>query len=241
MQEKYSKLLFRYRKSLYILAALAVITIITINIFNPPTTAAGNAPQEMLLTAVDKAKAAEGFAFTSQSTLQVNDKKLEYGQIEGQFWQGDCHVWGKILDGEINFFQIDNISYRQDEITGQWIVEKNNSLQENAILLNELDPLSNLNFTNVGPVSYLGKEKIGDEKTTVLSFSPTLANEWINENFYNIGYTLYISNKTGYPLRLLITAQTSSGDVTGTLNTEINFYDWNKNIPITPPVTTTTQ
>ncbi len=217
--------------------AIAIITLVVIvtvlaTIFSEPA----KKPNQLAVEGINNTLTATSYYYTSQSTLHIGSESQVYSNIEGYYAGNAHHAWGTILNSKVDVYQIENTLYIQDSLTGSWQKIENNDFETTASLFAEINPTSNLQITEIGECTYDKKEKINGTNCQIIYCKPTLANEWIEEYFKDIKYTLWVSCNNPRIMQAKITGTTSYGNTSGTLEIIINFDEYGKDFKITAPI-----
>jgi len=221
------------RKSILVCTAfLLVILLLAAGIFLPGFLTNYNDGQ-LAAASVQNLLNAESYRFTSSSVLFLPTEKRVFSQIGGEKSKEARHIAGTMLGTPVDIYYADGAFYQKDAISGAWFASGEADLAESAVLLSELDPARDFNFTDYGQITYLGKAK--QEGETLLSYEmiPTLSDRWIAKYFNPVTYLLKVT-KDGQLREAQITGQSiETPDSRLVINTR--FYDYNSNITITLP------
>ncbi len=161
-------------------------------------------------------------AYTSDTTLTLPDRTLEYGEVNGiQDAAGNQYLTGEILGDPVAIYYFGQDEYVQDPFTGQWrLIAKRDPLLPEAP---DLSPLSNFDVSRVGSCEILETSGPFYNRVYHVSGSVTPDNQWINDNFQEITYSLWIRSKDAFVEKAVITAKTSYEEVTGILRIAIDL------------------
>lgn len=110
-------------------------------------------PEEMARQALDNTVSLP-VAYTSDTTLTLPDRTLEYGEVNGiQDAAGNQYLTGEILGDPVAIYYFGQDEYVQDPFTGQWrLIAKRDPLLPEAP---DLSPLSNFDVSRVGSCEIL--------------------------------------------------------------------------------------
>ncbi len=224
-----------FPRLLLILLVLAVLGTLFFVFAAKSNSAASPEPTQLVKTALTNTLSAKGLAFESQSSLEISDKKLIYGNLSGiTDGKGNFYMEGTLLGDPLELYYIDGAIYIKDPLTGQWqeTATRDASLPDTP----ELNPLANLEITDTGACTILETSGHFYKTTYKIQCQPTLSDPWINENFYDIVYTFWISGKDPYIDKVEISAKTASQDIVGLLHITIRLSDFNHEFHLQNPL-----
>jgi len=224
-----------FSRLLIILLAVAVVGTLFFVFAATSSSSPAPEPSDLVKTALTNTLSAQGLSFQSKSSLEIADKKLIYGDLSGiTDGKGNFYLEGTLLGDPLELYYIDGITYIKDPLTNQWqkIAARNAALPDTP----KLNPLANLEITDVGSCTLLETTGRFYKTTYKVQCQPTLADPWINENFYDIVYTFWISGKEPYITKAEISAKTASQDVVGILNITMNLADFNIEFHLEKPL-----
>ena len=190
-------------------------------------------PKETVTNAIEQIKNAPAIGFKTVSILNVNGNRREYGDITGELLKnGDFHIKGSILGSDIDLYQINNSTYRFDNISQRWQKTEENPELYQTSLFNETNPLEQFKISDLGTV----KKAQGGEKNQIgFTFMPTLTDDSISRYFTDITYTVYCG-RDGDLQKTVINGILTNNSVRGELNIVTEFSPLPENYQITPPI-----
>ena len=212
-----------------ILIIILLAAVIKIFPFNQP----GNSPEETITNAIEQIKNSPAISFTTVSMLNVNGNQREYGEITGELLKnGDFHIQGSILGSDLDLYQINNSTYRLDNISKNWQKTDENPEMYRTSLFNETNPLEQFNITDLGTV----EKAQGNEKNLFgFTFMPTLSDNSISRYFTDITYTVYCDHD-GNLKKTVVNGILTNNSVSGKLNIVTEFSPLPNDYQIAPPI-----
>lgn len=221
------------RKSIMLGSALLLILLLLAAAIFLPGFFKNYSDSQLAAASVQNLLNAESYRFTSSSILYLPTEKRVFSQIKGEKSQEIRHISGAILGTPVDIYYADGAFYQKDAVSGAWFVTGEADLAESAVLLSELDPARDFNFTDYGQITYLGKVKKDGETLLSYEMIPVLTDRWIAKYFNPVTYLLKVT-KEGLLREVQITGQ-SVETPDSRLVIDSRFYDYNKEIPITLP------
>jgi len=221
------------RKSKLICTALLLVLLLLIAVIILPGFLTKYNDGQLAATSVENLLTAESYRFTSSSVLSLPTEERVFSQISGEKSKESRHIAGTMLGTPVDVYYADGAFYQKDATSGAWFVTGEADLAESAVLLSELDPARDFNFTDYGQITYLGKAK--QEGETLLSYEmiPILSDRWIAKYFNPVTYLLKVT-KDGQLREAEITGQSIETPDSRLVITS-RFYDYNSDITITLP------
>jgi hypothetical protein len=202
------------------------------------TTGTGVEADALLTEALENTRASESYRYRIDSRLETEGEATSYfSQIEGAAVMPDrVYIKGTLINSPIEMIQIEDTTYMKDQITGQWLVLKGNRLAQSELFITELNPLGVLNFKDVPEIAYVGREGGLGRAQDVLELKPMVINPFLEMQFTDFDYRLWIDTEDQRIAKANITARSKSAP-NQRLLIDIEFWDYNKEIAIEPPET----
>ncbi|MBE0466387.1 MAG: hypothetical protein IBX71_04085 [Candidatus Desulforudis sp.] len=202
------------------------------------TQGGGLEKEALLAAALDNTRASESYRYRINSRLETEGQPTSYfSEIEGAAVLPDrVSIKGTLINSPIELIQIEDTTYMKDQITGRWLTLQGNRLAQSELFITELNPLGVLSFKDVPEISYEGKEGGIGRANEILAIKPLVVNPFLELQFTDFDYRLWIDSKDQRITKAAITAQSKSAKGERLL-IDIEFWDYNKEIKIEPPDT----
>ena len=191
--------------------------------------------ETLLETALNNLSHRETYRFSLVSELQLNNYNKAKTSIAGEKDKDkNIHVWGEIMNTELEMYQFADTHYRYNSATKQWLLLENSPLTDDPLLLMEILPETNFLFTPDGREEYIGKDV--EHGQIIHSYSLALDNtvHIAGEYYTNFVYEIAVDAKSKEIVKTHIKA-TAKNNETNTLALVIKFYDINEEFTLTPP------
>lgn len=191
-------------------------------------------PQETAENAVAGLTQTPALSFSTISQLNINEKNREYGNITGEFLQnGDFHICGDILGSKLDLYQLDDTTYRLDNVTGSWQKTSENPEIYDTALFNETNPLAQFDFADFGTVEEINTQ---EKNLYCFRFVPKLKSDSISKYFTDITYTIYC-NREGKLTKSVVNGKLTNNSVSGQLTITTEFTPLPDDYQLEAPIT----
>ncbi|HAG06840.1 MAG: Uncharacterized protein XD69_0582 [Clostridia bacterium 62_21] len=193
--------------------------------------------ESLLETALKNTRASKSYRYRIDTRLPAaGTRKDDYlSRFTGEFVAPDrAHVKGSLVKTPMEFIQVGENAYVKDFLTGKWFVLQGNRLMQSELFVTEVNPTAVFNFKDVPQMRYLGRKKVDGKKYEALEVKPLVHNPYLETQFTDFTYLLYIDPKETRLGRAEIEAYAKS-DRKQKLEVTIEFWDYNKPIKIEPP------
>lgn len=144
------------------------------------------------------------------------------------------HIWGEMLQSPVDFYQLNSTSYKKDETTGEWLKFEENELNMADIFLVEINPFSNLAYKELKEVSFTGNVKIGNKEYWQYLAKPIISNPSQEALWRDFTYKIFVDEE--YRIYKAVVEAISKNNAGYKLLLTMDFWDFDKNIEIKPPV-----
>lgn len=190
----------------------------------------------LLNEALANTRESASYRFRINSRLESKEETVSYySQVEGATVPPDrVHIKGTLINSPIELIQIEDTTYMKDQITSQWLILKGNRLAQSELFITELNPLGVFNFKNVPEISYEGRDGRIGRTNDVLEIKPMVANPFLEVQFTDFDYRLWVDAKDRRINKANITARSKSA-ADQRLVIDIEFWDYDREIAIEPP------
>lgn len=175
------------------------------------------------------------YRYSLDARLLLNNYKTAETIINGEVdTEGNLHVFGEIMDTEMEAYQFGDTHYRFNSASNKWVQLENSPLSTNAVLLMEIEPVLNFAFTETLSVTYEGKESVGGDRLFQYTVVPKEGFHVADTYFTDFTYEVGVNGRTGRIEEAVINA-VSCTDQQNRLELIVNFYDINEDFVLTPP------
>lgn len=154
-------------------------------------------PEQRVAEALHYAVEAPMYCYTSEAVRVSNDAEWVVTRLYGKRNGDNVHLYGiaEVLDAEIDVYQIGETFYRQDIVNGQWLKQTGQNLTATEYLIQEINPLGCLYFSDTAQVITQGKEKINGVKCKKYQVMNTGENTFLTSVWSEFYYTVWIDKK----------------------------------------------
>jgi hypothetical protein len=216
------------RKRLLLLIIIAIIIIggFLVRQFWQPN------PGELVTSALERLNNAESFRYSVSQHQWVDGKDRVLTQIQGEKGGANIRITGQLVGSEVEMILIGDSLYNRDPFTKNW-VRFNSTPAAQEVFLAELDPLSSLQFKELGEVKLSGKQKLNGEKVWVCELKPSVQNQIMEEFWTDFSYTLFISKSQKTVVKAII--QAKNKEKAEPMSMTLEFKDIGEKISIQTP------
>lgn len=214
------------------LAALIVIAAVT----------AGEKWQEskvdtnaLFFSALEEMNSWNSYRYNLKANIHLHNGKTAATALSGECdGNGNLHVYGKMMDTELEAYQFGSDHYRLNRETKNWIHLTESPLLDNGVLRMVLEPVKNFSFADTISVDCEGLEKEGKAKYYRYTVVPKEGFHIADTYFTDFTYKIDINAKTRRIAGGIIHA-VSRTESKNALTLTISFYDINETFTLTPP------
>ncbi|MEW5762540.1 MAG: hypothetical protein AB1776_05005 [Bacillota bacterium] len=195
--------------------------------------------ENLLETALKNTRASKSYRYRIDTRLPAaGTGKDDYlSRFTGEFVAPDrAHVKGTLVKTPMEFVQVGENAYVKDFLTGKWFTLQGNRLLQSELFVTEVNPIAVFNFKDIPEMRYLGRKKVGGKKYEALEIKPIVHNPYLETQFGDFTYLIYVDPKEARLGRAEIEAYSKS-DRKQKLEVTIEFWDYDKPIRIEPPTT----
>lgn len=189
----------------------------------------------LFFSALDDIQQWQSYRYTLETTLQLDNYKTAKTVLNGESdINGNLHMFGKIMDSEMEAYQFGNDHYRYRSAAKKWVHLENSPLTDNGILLMSVDPIRNFDFTDTISVTYKEKIKTDGKKYYRFIVVPKEGFHVADTYFTDFKYVVHIDTETKRIAEATIGA-VSRTESQNKLTVRLCFYDINDQFTLTPP------
>ncbi len=189
-------------------------------------------PSELVTQALEGLNGAPSFRYSVTQHQWVDGKDRILTQIQGEKGGGNTRILGQLVGSEIEMILIGDSLYNRDPFTKTW-VRFNSSPAAQEVFLAELNPLSSLQFKELGEIVLSGQQKIDGERVWVCDFKPSVQNPIMEEFWSDFSYTLFISKSQKTVVKAII--QAKNKEKMEPMSITLQFKDIGKKLSIQTP------
>lgn len=191
-------------------------------------------PTELLTRGLEELNSATSFRYTITQHQMVDGKDRLLNQTSGEKEGDNTRITGEILGTKMEMILTGEGLYMQDPFTKRWIRYPNISASQEAFLA-ELDPISALQFEELGEVMLEGQEKIDSLRTWVVKFNPTVQNPAMKDGWTDFSYMVFIGKKDKDIHRVVIEAKSKVNTKNHLMSLTMDFMDYGEKMDIQIP------
>jgi hypothetical protein len=188
------------RLLLLIIVAVIIIGVLSVRQFWQPD------PGELVTSGLERLNNAASFRYSVSQHQWVDGKDRVLTQIQGEKEGENIRITGQLAGSETEMILIGDSLYNRDSITKNWI-RFNSTPAAQEVFLAELNPLSSLQFKELGEVKPNGRQKLDGEKVWVCELKPSVQNQIMEEFWTDFSYTLFISKSQKTVVKAIIQAK----------------------------------
>jgi hypothetical protein len=189
-------------------------------------------PDKLVTSGLEGLNNATSFRYSVSQHQWVDGKDRVLTQIQGEKGGGNVRITGQLVGSETEMVLIGDALYSKDPFTKNWI-RFNSTPAAQEVFLAELDPLSSLQFKELGEIKYSGRQKLDGEKVWVCDFQPSVQNQIMEEFWTDFSYTLFISKPQKTVVKAII--QAKNKEKGEPMSMTLQFKDIGEKISIPTP------
>ena len=192
-------------------------------------------PPNVIGQALKTTAQARSYRYTIRMSTLIDGKEQPVSDINGEKQnQKSIHFKGQMLESEVDFYQIDSTTYSKDQLTGEWMKNTDNQINQQEIFMFELNPLASFTYKELIEANYRGLEKLNGKRVWVYTASPVINNPYMEILWKDFGYKFWLQPRSLLISKAQVTA-TSKNNPADKLTLLIEFKDFNSDIEIKPP------
>lgn len=189
----------------------------------------------LFFSALEEMNSWSSYRYNLKANIHLHNGKTAETALNGECdSSGNLHVYGKMMDTEMEAYQFGNDHYRLNRQTKQWIHLTESPLLDNGVLKMMLEPVKNFAFSDTISVDYEGLEKEGKTKYYRYTAVPKEGFHVADTYFTDFTYKIDIDAKTKRIAGGIIHS-VSRTESKNALTLTISFYDVNEAFTLTPP------
>lgn len=189
-------------------------------------------PVKLVTAGLEGLNNATSFRYIVSQHQWVDGKDRVLTQIQGEKGGGNVRITGQLVGSETEMVLIGDALYSKDPFTKNWI-RFNSTPAAQEVFLAELDPLSSLQFKELGEVKLSGRQKLDGKKVWVCDFQPSVQNQIMEEFWTDFSYTLFISKSQKTIVKAII--QAKNKEKSEPMSMTLQFKDIGEKISIPTP------
>ena len=193
-------------------------------------------PDGVLEKAISRTSDAKNFKYNVATTTIINGKKNTFSQVAGEKFRPDnLHIKGEVMKSQIDIYQINEKIYAKDNLGGKWVSIDINELNQDGNFMNELNPLENISFKQLGEVNYKGVIKAKTGKYWEFELRPIVDNQYMEALWTDFVYTIWVHPGEEKLSKVQIKAKGKENE-NDEIIVNIEFLDYGDVKPVNPPV-----
>lgn len=189
-------------------------------------------PNELVTHGLERLNGATSFRYSVTEHQWNEGKDRVLTQIQGEKDGGNSHIFGQLVGSEVEMILVGGTVYNKDPFSKKW-VRFTNSSGGLEVFLAELDPLSSLQFKELGEVVLNGQVKLNGVNTWECKLKPTVQNQIMEEFWKDFAYTLYIRKSDQMIVKAVIEAK--SKEKSEPMSMTLEFKDFGQKMKIQAP------
>lgn len=154
-------------------------------------------PEQIVGEALMYAAEAPVYGYTSEAVHVLDGKETVISRLNGQKNGENIHLFGSVdvVDSQIDVYQIGDLFYRQDIVSGSWMQMTGQNLEATEHLLQEINPLGCLILHTNAEVTELEKETVNDVKCRKFQVRSSGESSYMTSVWNEFYYTLWIDKQ----------------------------------------------
>lgn len=148
-------------------------------------------PGELVGLSLERLNNATSFRFNVAQHQWVEGKERVLTQIQGEKDGGNTRILGQLVGSEVEMIHIGDSLYIKDPFNKKWSRFTSTPASQ-EVFLAELNPLSSLQFKELGEVVLSGQDRVNGDKVWVCNLKPSVQNPIMEEFWTDFAYTLFI-------------------------------------------------
>lgn len=189
-------------------------------------------PAELLTHGLEKLNQATSFRYSITQHQWVEGKDRVTTQILGEKDGGNTHISGQLVGTDVEMVVAGGGFYLKDPLGKKWVKYPSVPATQ-EVFLAELNPISSLQFKELGEVMLKGQEKLNGQKVWVIQLQPSVQNQMMEDFWKDFNYTVYLSTKDKTIRRATIEAKSKAKSEP--MSMTLDFSDFGQKISVQPP------
>lgn len=191
--------------------------------------------EELFFTALTDLQHWDSYRYALEANLTLNNYQTAKTVLQGeQDRQGNLHMFGEIMDTEMEAYQFGNDHYRFISASKEWKLLTESPLSDNGVLRMVIEPTLNFCFTDTISVDYKGALKEDGVKYYRFIVVPKEGFHIADTYFTDFKYRIDINAETKQIASALIhgVSRTKSENK---LTVDLRFFDINEEFILEKP------
>ena len=192
--------------------------------------------EELFFTALTDIQNWGSYRYTLEAKLTLNNYQEAKTVLRGERdSQGNLHLFGKIMDTEMEAYQFGDDHYRFISTSKEWKHLAESPLTDNGVLRMVIEPTLNFRFTDTISVDYQGTVKEDGEKYYQFKVVPKEGFHIADTYFTDFTYRINICAETKQIASAVIhgVSRTKSEN---NISLSVRFFDINENFLLDTPL-----
>ena len=189
-------------------------------------------PIKLLQHGLEELYDATSFRYTMVQHQNVEGENRLYYQISGEQDNNTRRIFGEVVGTQVEMVFTPETLYMQDPFTKRW-VHYPTTPESHQVFLAELDPITSLQFKELGEVLLQGTERIKQGSSWVVQFQPTVQNQLMEDGWTDFKYMMFIGKSNKLIHRVIIEAKSKTNSQLMSMTLE--FEDYGEKIDISLP------
>ena len=143
------------------------------------------------------------------------------------------HLTGTMQKSQMEFIQIEDVTYMKDPWSDRWFTLKGNSIAQSELFIAEFNPLGLFTFKDVPVIKSIGNDKVDGMKTVVLELKTIVSNPFLELKYTDFKFRVWVDKKEKLIRKAVMQGYLPGGEEG--LAVDMKFWDFNEKISINPP------
>ncbi len=154
-------------------------------------------PEQIVGEAMMYAAEAPAYSYTSEAVRIADGQEMLLSRMNGQKNGENVHLFGSVdvVDTQVDVYQIGDTFYRQDIVSGSWMMMTGQNLEATEYLLQEINPLGCLILHAGAEVTELEKETVNDVKCRKFQVRASGETSYLTAVWNEFYYTVWIDKQ----------------------------------------------
>ncbi|MGF7186085.1 hypothetical protein GGQ84_002178 [Desulfitispora alkaliphila] len=191
-------------------------------------------PEELMTETLERTTGAKSYRYSVKLSMVSDGKEHLWTDIEGiKANETDFHIKGNMYETDVEIYQFEDITYQRDPVSDKWM-EFPNTVTDMEVMMAEINPMSNFNFTQLSEIEYHGIEKVSGNKMYVLTCEPDINNELLELYWEDFTYRLWV-DKGSKKISIAEIKAFNIQNPNNYLIFNINLWDFDKKVDLEKP------
>lgn len=193
-------------------------------------------PEKAITKALYNTMNAKSYEYSVSMYTTIDGQEQQASSVQGaRESAGRIHVKGRIFDAEVDFYQLDSITYNKDQLTGKWVKYTDNQINQQEIFMGELNPIASFTFKELNQARYAGAAKEDGQTLWVVKAAPVIDNPYLELFWKDFEYEFWLEPRSYRISKARVTA-VSKTSPDNKMELKVEFRNYNGDITLRPPI-----